>query len=197
MDDSTAISVFEKLDEQQIARADQAVKEKMVYEATINGQKKKEITYAGIKHIVLEMSAKGYCSLEILESTCNLDKDDPEDKTTWHWRAYYKCKNKITGQEEDGRAECSYIGEKYPYKDIYDPMAQRKAHSKAERNAKRKQIPELQIIEFLKAVKKEDIHQVNENEEFCTCEGGPKTQMNGKCRDCRRFSKTWYEAHMK
>lgn len=29
--------------------------------------------------------------------------------------------------------------------------------------------------------------------EFCTCEGGPKTQLNGKCKVCEKFSKVWWE----
>lgn len=29
--------------------------------------------------------------------------------------------------------------------------------------------------------------------EFCICASGPKTQLNGKCKTCDKFSKTWWE----
>lgn len=163
MDKTTAISVFEKLDEQQIVNADKAVKQAMVYETKINGETKQEITFIGLKHIMLELSARGH-PLEIIQSETKLEKDDPEDKTTWNWRSKVVCKNSNTGHQSEGLAESPYI--EYGK---YDPFGQRKAHSKAERNAWRKQIPELQIIEFLKTVKKEDVQKVNEQQNTCRC----------------------------
>lgn len=160
-----AISVFEKMDEQQIIRADKAVKQAMVYEVTIKGVKTQEITFVGIKHLILELSGKGN-PLEILESICILEKDDPNDQNTWNWRAYKKFRNQNTKLESDGRSECPYLEN-----GKYDPFAQRKADSKAERNAQRKQIPELVIKEFLKSVKGEDVQNLDneKHSDFCVC----------------------------
>ena len=158
MEKSTAISIFEKLDEDQIKNADKAVKQAMVYEVAIRGTKTQEITFIGLKHIMLELSAKGH-PLEIIESICNLEKDDPTDQKTWNWRAKVRCRNQTTSHEAEGLAECTYLDN-----GKYDAFGQRKAHSKAERNAWRKQIPELQIKEFLKSVNSEQVHKVPEQE---------------------------------
>ena len=183
MEKTTSISVFEKLDEEQIMRADKAVKQAMVYEVSIRGVKTQEITFIGLKHIMLEFSARGN-PLEIIESICNLEKDDPTDKTTWNWRAKVRCKNQSTNHESEGLAECPYMENVK-----YDPFGQRKAHSKAERNAWRKQIPELQIKEFLKSVNREDIQQVDEpnnspNLEVCHCDWNDMSNNKGKCGHC-------------
>lgn len=28
---------------------------------------------------------------------------------------------------------------------------------------------------------------------YCTCKDGPKTQLNGKCKDCGNYSEVWYK----
>ena len=144
------------MDEGQIMKADRAVKQAMVYEVTIGSQKTQEITFAGIKHIILELAVKDN-PLEILESSCELEKDDPDDKHFWFWRAYKKFRNTKTGLVSDGRSECPYLDN-----NKYDAFAQRKADSKAERNAQRKQIPELVIKEFLKSCSETEVQNVDD-----------------------------------
>lgn len=36
-------------------------------------------------------------------------------------------------------------------------------------------------------------HTTSENVEFCKCETGPKTMMDGKCKECGLYSKVWWE----
>jgi len=168
MDKSTAISIFEKMDEEQIVKADKAVKQAMVYTAKVNGEQTQEITFVGIKHLILQLAVKDN-PLEILESRCELQKDDPDDRSTWHWRAYKKFRNINTRLESDGRSECPFLDN-----GRYDAFAQRKADSKAERNAQRKQIPELVIKEFLKSVNSDQIQDVEKanvkkETQLCTC----------------------------
>lgn len=155
MEKSQAITIFEKMDEGQIMKADKAVKQAMVYEVTIGNQKTQEITFAGIKHIILELAVNDN-PLEILASTCKLEKDDPDDKKYWFWRAYKQFRNTNNGLVTDGRSECPYLDN-----GRYDAFAQRKADSKAERNAQRKQIPELAIKEFLKACTGDEVQNVD------------------------------------
>lgn len=203
MEKTTAISLFEKMDEDQIIKADKAIKQAMVYETSFNGQKVQEITYTGVKHLILQLSTKGH-PLKILESECKLEKDDPNDKETWHWRAYKKFINANTGLDSDGRSECPYLERIKEYKDKkwtgkwiigeYDPFAQRKADSKAERNAQRKQIPELVIKEFLKSVNKDDIQNLEEpsepntpsNPEVCHCDWSKMSNNKGRCGNCNK-----------
>jgi len=39
-------------------------------------------------------------------------------------------------------------------------------------------------------------HQSN-NIVFCTCEGGPKTKLDGTCNACGKYSKVWFDNHPK
>lgn len=183
MEKSEAITIFEALDEKQIMNADKAVKQAMVYETTIRGEKAQEITYIGVKHLVLQMSINDN-PLDIVEgSYCRLEKDDPEDKKMWHWRAYKIFRNQKTKLVTDGRSECPYLDPKNNYE--YDPFAQRKADSKAERNAQRKQIPEILIKEFLKAVKSEQVQKVGDSVN-CDCIQGVRDwdYATGFCKTC-------------
>lgn len=181
---TSAITVFEKMDEKQIERADKAVKEAMVYSTRIGGKEIKEITYTGIKHLILELSTHDN-ALEILESKCELEKDDPDDKSVWHWRAYKRFRNIKSRLESDGRSECPYLDD-----GKYDPFAQRKADSKAERNAQRKQIPELVIKEFLKAVSETDTQKVKveKSDDYCTCTPNDrkKNPTSSNCIKCKK-----------
>ena len=183
MDKSTAISIFEKMDEKQIVEADKAVKQAMVYTAKVNGVETQEITFVGIKHLILQLAVKDN-PLEILESVCRLEKDDPDDKNTWHWRAHKRFRNINTKLESDGRSECNYLEN-----GKYDPFAQRKADSKAERNAQRKQIPELIIKEFLKSVNSDQVQSAEKSQsDFCTCtlEERKVTPDKGGCSNCQK-----------
>lgn len=165
-------SLFDKLDEDQIMQADAAVKQAMVYQ---NKKGHKEITYVGLKHIVLEMATKGN-PLQIIKSECRLDKDDPEDKDKWIWRADVIVKSKDSGHEASGFSECPYMEEIKEWKDgkvtntykQYDFFGRIKALSKAERNAWRKQIPELVIVEMLKAVTEERTQKID-TDKVCNC----------------------------
>ncbi len=136
-----AISLFEKADEQQIANADKGVKEAMVYSI----QNEKQLTYIGLKHLTLLMSQKGN-PLEVLDCEVKLEKVDPQNQATWIWYSTYKVRNQKTNHESVGMSEASYFEN-----GKYDKFGRTKAMSKAERNAWRKQIPELEIRELIKS----------------------------------------------
>lgn len=161
-------SIFDRMDEQQIINADKAVKQKMIYQY----KGKEELTYSGVKCIVLEMSRHGEI-LEIEESNVTLDKDVEEDQKYWFWRARVKLRNAKTGYPSEGLQECRYLGDD----GNYNPFGRNIAHSKAERNAQRKQIPEQRIIELLKLAKEQgSVQSVDEPAKsqaenlLCTCE---------------------------
>jgi hypothetical protein len=137
---TVAISLFEKADEQMIINADKGVKEAMVYSM----QGDKQLTYIGLKHLTLLMSQKGN-PLEVMDCEVKLDKIDPNNQATWIWYATYKVRNQKTQHESIGMSEASYFEA-----GKYDKFGRTKAMSKAERNAWRKQIPELEIRELIK-----------------------------------------------
>jgi hypothetical protein len=175
-----SFSIFDKLDEEQIRNADKAVKQKMVYRY----KNKDELTYSGIKFIILEMSRHGEV-VEIESSETVLDKDVEDDQTKWYWRSQVKLRNAKTGYPSLGLAECTYLDEN----GNYNPFARQTSHSKSERNAQRKQIPEQRIIELLKMVKDEDIHVVEEPTttqqiEYCDCESPMYNKFKTKCVKC-------------
>lgn len=181
-DDS--FSIFDKLDEQQIINADKAVKQKMIYQY----KDKEELTYSGIKFIILEMSRHGEV-VEIEESTTKLDKDVEDDQSKWYWRSEVKLRNSKTNYPTQGLAECAYLD---PATGKYHPFARQMSHSKAERNAQRKQIPEQRIVELLKLAKEEgSVHNVDtpsenyDNMLMCGCEEKVKpNKFNTKCVTC-------------
>jgi len=176
---SNLFLLMDKADEEMITNADKAVKEAMVYEYSVAGKKKHELTYVGLKHLTLLMSQGGH-PLEVLETIVDQKNDI--------WYATYKVKNKTTGHESVGVSEC-------PVKDdkgAYDPFGRTKAMSKAERNAWRKQIPELKIIELIKAaLAKGSVKDINPEKTdveqelgVCHCPFGEMKNDNGKCSNC-------------
>lgn len=170
-------SIFDKLDEKQIQNADSQVKEKMVYRYKDND----ELTFVGLKWIILEMANKDM-PLEIEDSKVTLEKDDPDNKQFWFWRANVKVRNQGTNYPSQGLAECAYLDEN----GNYDPFARTTAHSKAERNSWRKQVPEQKIIALLKAVGPDAVHEVKEPDlKLCTCETPEPNKLKTACTNCK------------
>jgi len=173
-------SIMDSMDEKQIAGLSEELKKKMAYKTS---QGKMELTFIGLKAITLKMSQKEQ-PLETIHSETNLEKDDPKDTTMWFWRSNIKVRNQKTGLETEGLSECPYFDEKSKY----DPFGQRKAHSKAERNAWRKQIPELELLTFMESLNKEEIKDVKPNPNViigaCKCTTNTTT-VKGKCVECK------------
>jgi len=175
---SSSFLLMDKADEEMIVNADKAVKEAMVYTYTVNGVKKQELTYVGLKHLTLLMSQGGQ-PLEVLETIVEQKNDI--------WYATAKVKNKTTGHESVGLSECP-VNENGKY----DPFGRTKAMSKAERNAWRKQIPELKITELIKAaLAKGDVKDLNPEKTdvqqetgVCHCPFDKMKNENGKCANC-------------
>lgn len=144
--------IMDEADSQQIQDAETAVKQALVYE--VRG--KKQLSYMGIKWIVLKMSQKEQ-PLEIVNIPCiELMKHDVDDKNTWIWYAIIKARNQKTGLGTVGASESPYL-----FSGKYDPFGRTKAISKAERNAYRKQIPEVEINAMLNSINPEDIQKLN------------------------------------
>ena len=156
MSETTAVekSVYHIMDNEdgkQITEADVAIKQALAYEA----QGKKTLSYLGIKWLVLKMSQKEQ-PLEISMPDVQLVKYVDEDQTTWHWQACVKVRNAKTGLETIGASEQAFIDF-----NGYDNFGRTKAISKAERNAYRKQIPELEIQLMLDSLKGEEVKKLN------------------------------------
>jgi len=188
--------ILDKMDEEQIRAADSGLKQALVYEMTIKGKKVKQITYIGLKWIIVKMSQKGQ-SLEIVSSEVKLEKDDPDKKDHWNWRAIVRVKNLKNGLETEGVSECTYLEKKWIYEKDgtktdeftleYDPFGRTKAHSKAERNAWRKQVPEIEILELLQTAEGKKVQQVGKNNsKFCNCLNPDITPDKKGCRKCHR-----------
>ena len=135
--------ILEKADEDQIRAADEKVKEALVYE--VHGDY--HLSYAGVKHLSLLMSQKGQ-PLKIVNAEVEIRKDSEEDRSTWIWDAKVIVRNDSTGHETVGVSEAPYF-----YNGNYDSFGKTKALNKAERNAIRKQLPELQIEKMVQEVR--------------------------------------------
>ena len=158
-------AMMDTADEEQIMR-DSDVRQALSY--NVGG--KKALSYSGVKMIFIEYLQKsGFSSKIVTENTfCNLEKDDPEDKHTWHWRAQASIRIEKpegeTGQlkyfETLGYGERSYLftdGQCKPA-DVgkYNPFGKRTASGLAIRNAMRMQMPEAQLLVMLKRLEGTD-----------------------------------------
>jgi len=174
-------SIMDSADEQQIISSNDDLKHALVYD--LKGTK--QITYIGLKYLVLKMSQSNQ-ALHILKSEVTLDKDDPENKPMWYWRSIVRVRNHLTGLETEGISEAPYFEN-----GKYDKFGRTKAISKAERNAWRKQIPELEIITLLKNVDGERTQKIESGSssakalnKICTCENPHIGIASGKCLKC-------------
>ena len=73
-----------------------------------------------------------------------MDKDEEDNEERWYWRSTVVVRNDATGLETFGVAESPYL-----FDGRYDTFGRTKSASKAERNALRKQIPEVKLQEML------------------------------------------------
>ena len=182
-------SIMDSADEQQIISSDDDLRKALVYD--LRGTK--QITYIGLKYLVLKMSQNEQ-ALNIIKSEVILDKDDPEEKTMWYWRSIVRVRNQKTGLETEGISEAPYFES-----NKYDKFGRTKAISKAERNAWRKQIPELEITTLLKTTKGERTQKIeSENpdgfegdvcsagtlDKICDCDEPIYGKMSHKCVNC-------------
>ena len=174
-------SIMDSADEQQIISCDDDMKKALVYD--LRGSK--QITYIGLKYLVLKMS-QGEQALHILKSEVTLDKDDdPEDKNHWYWRSIVRVKNSKTGLETEGISEAPYLESSK-----YDKFGRTKAISKAERNAWRKQIPELEIINLLKTADGKRVEKIQTESNMsdpkskCICKEPRISLTSNTCLTC-------------
>ena len=186
--------ILEKADEDQIRAADEKVKEALVYE--VHGDY--HLSYAGVKHLSLLMSQKGQ-PLKIVNAEVEIRKDVEDDRATWIWDAKVIVRNDSTGHETVGVSEAPYF-----YSGNYDSFGKTKALNKAERNAIRKQLPELQIEKMVQEVrsKGDRITKVDQPKEptktstketpkatvvqpiACVCENPRISANTGVCLSC-------------
>lgn len=139
--------ILDNADEAQILAADDAAKQAFYHVIKTGGRTVTQVSLMGIKECVYRMSQKGQPLVIKGEGTCEIVRIDPEDKKTWVWQASITFKNEATGLESQGMSEAPV----YDPRGTYDPFGRTKAMSKAERNAQRKQIPEMTLLAMLKA----------------------------------------------
>jgi len=180
--------ILDEADEKQIAEIDQKMKEALVYE--LKGQK--ELSYIGLKHLTLLMSQKGQ-ALQVQDD--EVHKEGVGEAVIWY--AKMKVKNIKTGHETVGFSQQPAFMEMKEGGSKPDAFARTKALSKAERNAWRKQIPELQIKTFIDVILKKNpkgMQKINNSIDLCTCDpvrerkAGETTRPDGllECRTCAK-----------
>lgn len=180
--DQNVFKEMEKFDEMQILKPE--LRDKLAYKIKVRGKERLELSYAGIKQLILEMSQKEQ-SMEIVSSKIERIKID---ENTDNWYAEVTLRNKKTGHEAWGVSEnpVYFNGE-------YDQFGRTKAVSKAIRNAERQQLPELLISSFLENSQKADKVQEIQTDEslkkgtldkICNCDD-PRFGENSRiCLTC-------------
>ena len=217
-------AAFLKMDSfDQLQMFNESFKEKLVYEISYFDQKtntkktKYELTFIGIKQLILEMSKKGE-AMEILGEPkverVKID-DNPMNDV---WQASITIRNVKTQHQSFGTAESAvFPWGNYPkldekgkkqwiqengknillteWRQQYDPLGRNAAVSKATRNADRQQIPEMAIQLFVDAsIKKGDeaVEKINGTKEE---EIDPSIASNF-CQD-KKHKKDWDEKENK
>jgi len=104
----------------------------------------------------------------------------------WYWRSLVRVRNEKTHLETEGISESPYLESSK-----YDKFGKTKSLSKAERNAWRKQIPELEIITLLKNANGERTENLDTTEfksgtldKICNCEKPSFGVASGMCLKC-------------
>lgn len=182
--------VAELTDEKQIMNIDE-FKNILCYKDSKSG--KYELSYNGIKHLVLEMAAKGM-PLEVVDAKYELLGDGVEK--TWYTSVWVK--NLKTGLTHDGHSEAPYYENngRHPLKFVEpftkDSFARTKAFSKAKRNACKAHLPQALIIHLvnqattkgqtkeLKTVHNEPDEMPEEAQDYCNCDK-PNRSFSGLC----------------
>ena len=146
-------SILDNADARQIETADASIRQSLAYD--LRG--KKQISFAGIKWLVLQMSQHDQpLTIDIVD--LHLEKYT-EEQSSWVWYATVKARNTKTGLETLGASEQTFISNHK-----IDPFSRTKALSKAERNAYSKQIPELEIKQMLDAAEPGQIQRLETRE---------------------------------
>lgn len=188
---SDFFKVTEHLDEQQIINVE-AIKEILCYKDSRSG--KYELSFRGIKQLVLDMAAKGF-PLEVEDVNIQLLGEGKEK--TWYVSA--NVRNQNTRLATHGEAEQPFYenDSKQPptFKEplTQDPFARRKAVSKAIRNAQKQQLPEAMIHHMVNSATSSGKVKVVENkpkpanpEEYCRCQSPMEAVTTGVCLNCSR-----------
>ena len=165
--------VFDSADARQI-RGDPSLQEALVYEVTSGNKTVRQLTYKGVKMLVLKMSQIGQPLAPVGEPRAMLMKYDEHDPMTWVWEGSARMRNESTGYETVGSADVEYavprkdqrtgkpMFDKKTGKPLWDkrPFGRITACSKAERNAMRKQIPEAKIEHLIATAKGEEVENL-------------------------------------
>ena len=136
-------------DARQIETADTAVQQSLAYD--LRG--KKQISFAGVKWLILKMSEKEQ-PMHIEVTYLKLVKHS-ENREEWMWDATVRATNQKTDLETMGAASQAFL-----VNGAIDQFGRTKALSKAERNAYRKQIPELEIHAMLNTVSPDMVQKI-------------------------------------
>ena len=173
--DNSIFNLLDKEDEKQIVNLKHFTKDSiLLYKVHDNY----ELSYRGIKHLAILMADKGM-PISMIRSDTILSGNGNE-KT---WYATVLMCNEKTGQKMEGVSQCSF----YDEKGSPDHFARTKAHSKAERNAIRKLVPEYLITKFIKEAQEQG--QVKKVD-FCFCNKPvPNPLANEVCKTCNKVIK--------
>jgi len=174
-DNSSIFRLLDKEDEKQIVNFKDFRKDSILLYRVHDNY---ELSYRGIKHLAILMADRGM-PLSIVRSDTILDGNGNE-KT---WYATVLMCNEKTGQKMEGVSQCPF----YDEKGSQDHFARTKAHSKAERNAIRKLIPEYLITQFIKDAEEQGkVKKID----FCQCHT-PRPEPLAKeiCSTCHKVIK--------
>jgi hypothetical protein len=173
----------DQFDERQIQNVD-GLRDVLCYKMHLGGKDHYELSFKGIKHLVLQMSTKGH-PMQVTKRIAEF-KGEGKEKT---WYATVTVMNKTTQHETDGDSECPFYElDRNGNTLIQDHFARTKALSKAERNAMRKQIPEAMIVNLINEAANNKVKTLTIND-FCICEKPQIGVSSGKCVLCGKTVK--------
>ena len=143
--EATPYEVTDKADEIQALNTGTVNTDVLVYEIVKNGKKTRELSYAGIQSLLLDMADRGH-PVDVDRPEIKLEKFDADDKSTWYWWADVHTRNMHTGTGRWGHQQAPFVErtkiDPAGKSGIMDPHGKLKAISKATRNSISRQVAE-------------------------------------------------------
>lgn len=198
-DKSSIFALMDKEDEKQILQVEAFLDPELalIYKFPVGGKEVTGLSYQGAKYLAQWAAENGY---PLTTTNSNFEVvGNGEDAVIW---CYATVENKKTGLGPQGVGQCKQYMKKRDGSKVYDELARTKAHSKAERNGIRKNLPEAMIMKFIKMAeeKKGGTQYLNKSDESpstpssqttqadsCNCDSpGPKFDENHTCAHCNK-----------
>ena len=176
---SSIFALMDKEDEKQVLAVEAFLDPELALVYKVLG--KTGLSYQGAKYLAQWSAENGYPMTTTKSSFETVGTG--EEAVIW---CYANVRNDTTKLEPQGVGQCPQYLTKKDGSKIFDALARTKAHSKAERNGIRKNLPEAMILKFIKMAeeKKGGVQELNKSENNSSGPAATKTTFTNTVCQC-------------